>query len=101
MEKEEFIKSKNIIISSIDKLNKELMDLKSKYIEANAKFKNGEKVLATHKNGVEKFLFVSSLSINYSNDISYRYNKCKKDGTVSMHEDWCLRNWEISKIKEL
>ena len=38
MEKEEFIKSKNIIISSIDKLNKELIDLKSKYIEANAKF---------------------------------------------------------------
>mgnify|MGYP003543189506 CR=1 FL=1 len=62
MEKEEFIKSKNIIISSIDKLNKELIDLKSKYIEANAKFKNGEKVLATHKDGVEKFLFVSSLS---------------------------------------
>ena len=98
MEKEEFIKSKNIIISSIDKLNKELMDLKSKYIEANAKFKNGEKVLATHKNGVEKFLFVSSLSINYSNDISYRYNKCKKDGTVSMHEDWNISDWEISKI---
>ena len=92
MEKEEFIKSKNIIISSIDKLNKELIDLKSKYIEANAKFKNGEKVLATHKNGVEKFLFVSSLSINYSNDISYRYNKCKKDGTISMHEDWNLNN---------
>ena len=98
MEKEEFIKSKNIITSSIDKLNKELMDLKSKYIEANAKFKNGEKVLATHKNGVEKFLFVSSLSINYSNDISYRYNKCKKDGTVSMHEDWDISDWEISKI---
>ena len=98
MEKEEFIKSKNIIISSIDKLNKELIDLKSKYIEANAKFIRGEKVLAKHKNGVEKFLFVSSLSINYRNDIVYRYNKCKKDGNVSMHEDWNLNNWEISKI---
>ena len=98
MEKEEFIKSKNIIISSIDKLNKELIDLKSKYIEANAKFKYGEKVLAKDKNGVEKFLFVSSLSINYRNDIVYKYNKFKKDGNVSMHEDWNLNNWEISKI---
>jgi hypothetical protein len=75
-----------------------LIDLKSKYIEANAKFIRGEKVLAKRKDGVEKFLFVSSLSINYSNDISYRYNKCKKDGTISMHEDWNLNNWEISKI---
>ena len=100
MEKEEFIKAKNAIQLSIDKLQKELIDLKSKYIEANAKFIRGEKVLATHKNGVEKFLFVSSLSINYSNDISYRYNKCKKDGTVSMHEDWNISDWEISKINK-
>ena len=100
MEKEEFIKSKNIIISSIDKLNKELIDLKSKYIEVNAKFIRGEKVLAKYKNGVEKFLFVSSVSLNYSNGISFSDNKCKKDGNVSMHEDWNLNNWEISKINK-
>lgn len=98
MEKEEFIKSRNSIVSSIDKLNKELIDLKSKYIEANAKFKYGEKVLAKDKNGVEKFLFVSGMSINMYSDVNYKYKKSKKDGTISMHEEWNSYNLEISKI---
>lgn len=97
MIKDEYIKEKNLILSKIDELKKDLKVLESQYIETNSPFEIGELVLVTNGETSEKG-FVDGYEVDWSNDIIPIIKKIKKDGSKSQHKIWVWTNSTISKI---
>jgi len=82
MTKEEFKTKEEIINSKIRELNNEMIRLKKKYIEYNAKYPIGSKVCIT-TNESKRYAYVKDYRIDFSDNIEPLFNKVKKDGTMS------------------
>lgn len=80
--------------------NETINQAKLDFIAANAVFKPGDKIKITtppYKRSwdnsivpeTSRLAFVVKVKTNYYNDIDYVLSKCKKDGTQSLHTDYC------------
>lgn len=81
------IAEQNVII---EMAKKSIRIMSEKYIEENAEFKEGEKVLIKNllKNKGDRFAFVRGLCVNvYTGEIWYKLLRCNKDGSKSKIKD--------------
>lgn len=96
MEKEDYKEALELLNKNIEDLNNQKKQLKQAFIDENAEFKVGEKVLVIDSTKTENAAFIKSVSISYNGEIEYKFLKCKKDGTPSQHELW---SWRFVEIK--
>ena len=78
MTKEQFNAEISIIDDKIKYLKTQQFEIKNKYIEENKVLKIGQKVKYIGQIGM-----VAQIGLTFNNNIGYKINKIKKDGSIS------------------
>lgn len=110
MTKEEFKTKEEIINSKIRELNNEMIRLKKKYIEYNAKYPIGSKVCITTPASnlgriavpeSKQYAYVKGYRIDILDNVEPLFSKVKKDETMSeVNLCVCLMNTTIELVTE-
>jgi len=95
MDKQRFLLTKEELERQIADLKNRLNDAKNEYIESNSKFKLLDRVIVTNGKGQQREVSVCGFELNYSNDVTIKAKKIKKDGSVSVQSDYI---WHSEKL---
>jgi hypothetical protein len=103
MTQEQFKKAINDRHSHIKTLEKEIAELRDTYLNEHAKFEIGEKVIVIQKNWNDRvdqgIAFINRMWAQDSGKIEYRFNKPKKDGTMSSFRFYVSYHYEVKKLQ--
>jgi hypothetical protein len=96
MDKENYLKRKQVIVDTINAYKEDLIELNKSYIKSNSEYKIGQKVivvtppykvfwsnkLTEHK---EDIVYVSGYNVTFFGHVQIELKKSKKNGEMSQH----------------